>query len=317
MKLDFEQRRRSALLADEMAAADELGNYADVIIYLRDELARIPYYSGFPIRLTDKQEATVKQWSADTELGDMWGNAEAREINLRTFARAILDDPVALSAPKAPAGSDVLAAFTSLSTGDPYLPEAPAGQPEREGHCIGTFWTEAEVAVIDKLSKKQEFSHVAVLRQALRNYQLLVDGTPQLPDKTLQPSVDNPLDYWRCFHCDFATHNREEAEAHFGDRDDAEEFKPICKWWATIAEDERAVTLQDYLQQLNYERMENYKLSKQLEAPAPAPLDLEKIAEEISYWGATNPKQKELYMTEIRAILARHLGSGEAQGNEL
>lgn len=50
-------------------------------------------------------------------------------------------------------------------------------------HCIGTFWTEREISVIDALSKKQELSHVAVLRQALRNYQLIVDGIPRLPDK--------------------------------------------------------------------------------------------------------------------------------------
>ena len=52
-----------------------------------------------------------------------------------------------------------------------------------KNHCVGTFWTEQEIAVIDKLSKKQELSHVAVLRQSLRNYQLLVEGVPQLPDK--------------------------------------------------------------------------------------------------------------------------------------
>jgi len=50
-------------------------------------------------------------------------------------------------------------------------------------HCVGTFWTEQEIAVIDKLSKRQELSHVAVLRGALRNYQLLIEGVPQLPDK--------------------------------------------------------------------------------------------------------------------------------------
>ena len=62
---------------------------------------------------------------------------------------------------------------------------------------------------------------------------------------------------WRCFHCDFITADREEAAAHFGDRDDAEEFKPICKWWASLAEDERLGTLQDTIQQLNAEQREN------------------------------------------------------------
>lgn len=54
---------------------------------------------------------------------------------------------------------------------------------KNENHCIGTFWTEREIAVIDALSKKQELSHIATLRQALRNYQLIVDGVPALPDK--------------------------------------------------------------------------------------------------------------------------------------
>jgi hypothetical protein len=53
----------------------------------------------------------------------------------------------------------------------------------KQGHCIGTFWTEQEIAVIDKLSKKQELSHVAILRGALRNYQLLVEGVPDIGEK--------------------------------------------------------------------------------------------------------------------------------------
>lgn len=66
------------------------------------------------------------------------------------------------------------------------------------------------------------------------------------------PSPETQLrDYWRCFHCDFATTDRAEAQAHFGDRDDAEEFKPICKWWQMMSEDERVKTLQDTIQQLN------------------------------------------------------------------
>ena len=53
---------------------------------------------------------------------------------------------------------------------------------------------------------------------------------------------------WRCFFCDFVTSDRAEAAAHFGDRDDAEEFKPLCKWWARLTEDERVQTLQDTVQ---------------------------------------------------------------------
>jgi hypothetical protein len=73
-------------------------------------------------------------------------------------------------------------------------------------------------------------------------------------------------DYWRCFFCDFATTNCDEAEAHFGDRDDTAEFKPVCKWWANTDESERKYTLQDTLRDLNYERMENHKQYQQIKA---------------------------------------------------
>lgn len=62
---------------------------------------------------------------------------------------------------------------------------------------------------------------------------------------------------WRCFHCDFITRDAAEAEAHFGDRDDASEFKPICKWWAWMSEDERIKTFQDTLKDLRSEQREN------------------------------------------------------------
>jgi hypothetical protein len=56
---------------------------------------------------------------------------------------------------------------------------------------------------------------------------------------------------WRCFHCDFVTADPKEALAHFGDRDDAEEFKPICKWWEGMDTAERKEALQDTIQQVN------------------------------------------------------------------
>jgi hypothetical protein len=65
---------------------------------------------------------------------------------------------------------------------------------------------------------------------------------------------------WRCFHCDFVTTDRATAAAHFGERDDPEEFKPICRWWENLAKDERVETLQDTLRQLNSERDENQSL---------------------------------------------------------
>jgi hypothetical protein len=61
---------------------------------------------------------------------------------------------------------------------------------------------------------------------------------------------------WRCFHCDFITSDRAEAEAHFGDRDDAEEFKPICKWWASMTVDDKLHHFQQALKDLEQERRE-------------------------------------------------------------
>ena len=63
-----------------------------------------------------------------------------------------------------------------------------------------------------------------------------------------------PTKGWRCFHCDFVTTDPEEAQAHFGDRDDAEEFKPICKWWAGMDDDERKHAFQDLQRALTREQ---------------------------------------------------------------
>lgn len=71
---------------------------------------------------------------------------------------------------------------------------------------------------------------------------------------------------WRCFHCDFITTDRSEAAAHFGERDDAEEFTPICKWWANMPPEERAETLQDTLRQLNAERDVNERATNKIDA---------------------------------------------------
>jgi len=70
---------------------------------------------------------------------------------------------------------------------------------------------------------------------------------------------------WRCFHCDFITMDREAAAAHFGDRDDAEEFKPVCKWWARMDDHERLETLQDTLRELNKGAEENMRLLTRIE----------------------------------------------------
>lgn len=99
--------------------------------------------------------------------------------------------------------------------------------------------------------ERQLLSYASLLRAANAEagrlkgeYMSLLISTPTQPK-------------WVCFHCDFSTSDASEAAAHFGDRDDAEEFTPLCKWWMRMDEGERAETLQDTIQQLNAEREEN------------------------------------------------------------
>lgn len=70
---------------------------------------------------------------------------------------------------------------------------------------------------------------------------------------------------WRCFHCDFITSDRTEAQAHFGERDDAEEFKPICKWWANMDDQERKELFQDMVILQDISAEENQKLREEIE----------------------------------------------------
>jgi len=70
---------------------------------------------------------------------------------------------------------------------------------------------------------------------------------------------------WRCFHCDFITSDHAEAQAHFGDRDDGEEFKPICKWWDRMDDEERKEAFQDAMRDLNEGAQENMNLREQVE----------------------------------------------------
>lgn len=72
-------------------------------------------------------------------------------------------------------------------------------------------------------------------------------------------------DRWTCFHCGFETTDREEAAAHFGDRDDAEEFTPLCRWWKNMTPEERGEALQEAIRDLNAEREENALLRTRIE----------------------------------------------------
>lgn len=70
---------------------------------------------------------------------------------------------------------------------------------------------------------------------------------------------------WRCFHCDFITSDPAEAQAHFGERDDAEEFTPICKWWSGVDDDERKHIFQELQRDLAREQDHNGHLRLEIE----------------------------------------------------
>lgn len=70
---------------------------------------------------------------------------------------------------------------------------------------------------------------------------------------------------WICFHCGFETANHAEAQAHFGDRDDAYEFTPTCTWWAKLTSEERAQEIQDLRQEITAEQEENSLLRTRIE----------------------------------------------------
>ena len=69
---------------------------------------------------------------------------------------------------------------------------------------------------------------------------------------------------WRCFHCEFTTSDEAEAQAHFGDRDDAEEFTPICKWWAEMDDTARKHQFQDLQKSLTRTQEHEADLEEQV-----------------------------------------------------
>lgn len=131
-------------------------------------------------------------------------------------------------------------------------------------------------------------------------------------------------DFWRCFHCDFHTNIREEAEAHFGERDDAEEFKPICKWWSNMDEAERRETLQDSIRDLRHLQDESGRAETRIEVLEAALRGLIHDTQEWcdavdadSSWDGWDHHYKALAyggLDEYRAALAAP--SGETKGNK-
>ena len=86
----------------------------------------------------------------------------------------------------------------------------------------------------------------------------------QLAEAQTPTAAPTPAYPWICFHCDFKTFDKAEAEAHFGSCDDAGEFTPLCKWWSNMDDQERKEQFQSLIQELNQERMRDDKRFSQV-----------------------------------------------------
>jgi hypothetical protein len=111
---------------------------------------------------------------------------------------------------------------------------------------------------------------------------------------------------WRCFHCGFETTDEKLAAAHFGARDDAEEFKPLCKWWASMSPEERGEALQDVILQLNQERADNESLTQQISS-------VRSVVEE-SYREQTERHAQDLQRLRLELDIARQALEEIARG---
>lgn len=106
---------RSALM-EATSVSDRSGEHA-VRVSLEDSPSPAPPATGNPTKLNDAQQQLIKDWPADSPHGELFGNDEARAINLTTFARQILNAaPPALSVAQRWAGSDHVACRREIRT---------------------------------------------------------------------------------------------------------------------------------------------------------------------------------------------------------
>lgn len=131
------------------------------------------------------------------------------------------------------------------------------------------FLDEARREILPALERQKiHMNAFGMIKEAARSaWNASKAALPSLKEELAVPAISDPTPAgWRCFGCDFYTTDYESAQAHFGERDDPEECKPICKWWDRLSEDERIGQLQDALHDLSYERMEAYKSDKRADA---------------------------------------------------
>jgi hypothetical protein len=81
---------------------------------------------------------------------------------------------------------------------------------------------------------------------------------------TAADTADKPADTptWRCFHCDFETSDRAEAQAHFGDDSDE---PSLCIFWATMDDAARLHEYRQMVLELNATREEVFRLNAAIE----------------------------------------------------
>ena len=216
------------------APAPEQGDEREIVLkhLMKRAIEEVPNATGFFIRrVTSGEHDVPSPWRID---------------ELQRLTSASAKDESRTCKPWAEVKADVRAKSEEKGEDFRYVYTGPGGIDPQTAH-------EAEVGNL-----KEEISRLQVQLAGCgvaASGWATGDNRAKQGDYGWSPAFEDIMKLrehsWRCFHCGFFTLDEKQAAAHFGDRDDAEEFKPLCKWWQCMDEGERASALQDMIAQRN------------------------------------------------------------------
>ena len=161
---------------------------------------------------------------------------------------------------------------------------------------------ESNVFILTRLESREAYEDTWDRRtqenRFIEELSLAEEQVRQLRDDLSNARMANRT--WRCFHCEFTTSDEAEAQAHFGDRDDAEEFTPICKWWAEMDDTARKHQFQDLQKSLTRTQEHEADLEEQVRKLEEALTRYKTVRDAFGVEGtaeealaATEPKEKD------------------------
>lgn len=128
------------------------------------------------------------------------------------------------------------------------------------------------------------------------------EAWPEARDSEAVAQAQPEANYWKCFHCEFTTTDKAEAEAHFGEDGGVQ---AICLLWSELSQIDRLAEYQSISQQLNAERDESGKLLARAEAAESA------LAESLK---RDSEADDDNYVAYLRFV---HNNAGETNGIRL